>query len=66
MLQKENICLNGANEDFLKPFISKYTKFLKNSNHINIRKEFGSNDSVQAAPAKKRYAAKFNQSKSND
>lgn len=60
--------------DFIKSGMQKFTKFIKNqksqimnSNNINVRRNYGSNDSTQQAPAQKKYVIthKFNESKSN-
>lgn len=79
---KENVCYNGdsklANQgsasDLIKMGMNKFSKYISrkksqimNSNNINIRRNYGSNDQNQGAPSQHKYAAnKFNcQNKSN-
>jgi hypothetical protein len=61
--EKENVCSNGD----LKSKGNKFTKFMKsihNSNNINVRRNYGSNDSATNAAPKK--SLKFEGSKSRE
>jgi len=73
LVGKENMCINQdaklAPTDMIKSGMQKFTKFIKsqksqimNSNNINVRRNYGSNDSTQQAPAQKKYVIthKFN------